>query len=185
MTRDNGTLSILLPVKPETFRWVVDFIWFSVCVVIEGALVLSLAGLSAVPGPRPVLALLALAFFAAGLFLLYRLLWYWTGAERFVISAEGLVIERALLGLRRGRAFPREEIRSIRARRMRYLVIYPSWGRMLIGHGPAEAVVQLESGSHAFGKGLEMEEAERLAELLSAELSALAPRRRPSEIRLG
>lgn len=183
MSRNGVDLRIDLPVKAGRFRRLVDFVWLCVWIAVEGSLIAELAGVRILPRPPSSLALPTVLFTAAGLFLLYRCLWYWTGRERFVAGPLGLVVRRQILGLGRTWTFPKDQIFDIRAERMRYRMVYPSWGRMFIGNGDGRIVVEAEGRSHLFGKGLEMEEAERLAELLRAEL-AESRRRQPTEFRL-
>jgi hypothetical protein len=104
-----------------------------------------------------------------------------------VAESDRLVVAREILGIGRARTFPRERIRKIRASRLHYRLVYPTWGRMFVGTGDGEIVVETDNGSAVYGKGLLFEEAERLADLLRSELRDPAEReeqRRPTEFRL-
>jgi hypothetical protein len=185
MSRESDALHILLPVKSGKYRRLLDLIWVCVWLAIEVVLVVTLAGRPLVPGPFPALVGLTIAFTLAGFFLTYRWLWYWTGKERFVVRAEGMAASREILGFGRTRTFAKDQIRSIRGRRLQYRVVYPTWGRMFIGTGNGEIVIEADEESHAYGKGLELDEARGLAELLTQELDPRPVERRPTEFRLG
>jgi hypothetical protein len=184
MSRVDGGLSIVLPVKAGRFRWLLDLIWLGVWVVVEGALIAGLAGARILPRSGPSLVVPLLFFTAAGLFLLYRCLWYWAGRERYVARSDRLLVRREILGLGRERVFPKEEIADLYAQRLKYRMVYPSWGRMFVGNGNGEIVIEASGRRHVFGKGLEVDEAEHLAELLRAELAGRSRQRRPTEFRL-
>jgi len=185
MFRETDALHVVLPVKAGRYRRLLDFIWVCVWLAVEVVLVATLLGRPLVPGPFPALLGLTIAFTGAGLFLTYRWLWYWTGKERFVVRPAGLVAGREILGFCRTRTFARKRIRSIRAQRLEYRVIYPAWGRMFIGNGDGEILIETDEETHAYGKGLEMDEASGLAELLTQELNPHPVERRPTEFRLG
>lgn len=185
MSRDTEGLHVVLPVKTTKYRWLLDLLWFGVWAVAEGVLIATLLGANVLPASASLLGVLLGAFTLAGLFLAYRVLWYWSGKERFDVQAGRLTAAREILGLGRTRTFLRNRIRRIRAQRLRYRVIYPSWGRMFLGNGHGELLIEVDGGSHAYAKGLEVDEARSLAELLSEELEARSPTRRPTEFRLG
>jgi hypothetical protein len=185
MFRESDALHIVLPVKAGRYRRLLDFIWVCVWLAVEVVLVATLAGRPLLPGPFPALVGLTAAFTVAGFFLVYRWLWYWTGKERFVARPEGLVAGRESLGFGRTRTFERGSLRSIRGRRLEYRVIYPAWGRMFLGNGDGEVLIEADEETHAYGKGLELDEARGLAELLTQELDPRPVERRPTEFRLG
>ncbi len=185
MSRDGGALRVVLPVKAGKYRAFLDFVWFCVWLAAEAVLVASVAGGRILPGPRAILVVPLLLFTAAGGFLAYRWLWYWGGRERFAVERDRFVVAREILGVGRVRSFARERIRDIRARRLHYRLVYPSWGRMFVGTGDGEIVVESDGDDAVYGKGLGLAEAERLAELLRSELRGPAERkRRPTEFRL-
>jgi hypothetical protein len=176
---------VVLPVQAGKYRALLDFVWLCVWLAVEAALVASVAGARIVPGPRSILVVALVLFTAAGGFLTYRWLWYWRGRERFEIEPDRLVVAREILGVGRVRSFARERVRDIRARRLLYRLAYPSWGRMFVGTGDGEIVIEADGDDIVYGKGLGLAEAERLADLLRTELNGSAePRRRPSEFRL-
>jgi len=186
MSRDRGALRVVLPVKAGKYRAVVDFVWLCVWLAAEAVLAASALGARIFPGPRGILIVPLVLFTAAGVFLAYRLLWYWGGRERFQVEPDRLVVAREIFGLGRVRGFPRERVLDVRARRLHYRLVYPSWGRMFVGTGDGEIIIESDGDSVAYAKGLDLLEAERLAELLRSELGASsAPRkRRPTEFRL-
>lgn len=183
MSRDSEGLRIVLPVKAGQYRRLLDLIWLCVWAGVEAVLVASLAGARVLPTRPPLLGALTVTFTAAGVFLWYRWLWYWTGKETFVVRADRLTATRGFLGLGRSRTFPRSQIRRIRGRRLKYFLIYPSWGRMFLGNGDGEVVIELGQESLVYAKGLGLEEACSLADLLTQELRAPSPSRRPTEFR--
>ena len=182
MSRDRGALRIVLPVTAGKFRVLLDFVWLCVWLGAEGVLIASVAGIMILPGPRNLLIVPLILFSAAGAFLTYRWLWYWGGRERFVAEPGRLVAAREIFGIGRRRRFTREEIRDVHVRRLRYRFAYPSWGRMFIGTGDGEIVIETNAGEIVYGKGLDLEEAEHLADLLRSSLRGSTERgRRPSE----
>lgn len=186
MVRDADGFRILLPVKTERWRRLLHALWFAVWMAGEAALVAALLGWQPVAlPPRPLLIAFLAAFTAAGGFMLYRFLWYATGREIFVATRDMLTVRREILGIGRPRGFEREKIRSLRARRLRYRVVYPSWGRRFIGHGEWEIAVDTDDGSHAYARGLDEDEARNLAGLLRQEAHVAGRGRRPSEIHAG
>ncbi len=186
MSRDGGQLRVVLPVKAGKYRALLDFAWFCVWLAAEAVLAAAAAGARILPAPRGALIVPLALFTAAGVFLGYRWLWYWGGRERFAVERDRLVVAREILGVGRVRSFPRERVRDVRARRLHYRLVYPSWGRMFVGTGDGEIVIEADGDSAVYGKGLDLSEAERLAELLRSELKGPAPQRkpRPTEFRL-
>jgi hypothetical protein len=94
-------------------------------------------------------------------------------------------VRSEIWGIGLTRTFDRRSIRKIRGRRLNYEVVYPSWGRMFIGHGNGEILIELDGEAHAYGKGLKEEEARVLASLLQQEMMMRSGYRRPSEVRAG
>ena len=169
MYRDAAGFHVVLPVKAQRYRRLLHVVWLAVWLLGEVALAASLAGWTAVPAPpMPLLIAFTAAFTAAGVFMLYRLLWYWAGREMFQVTKDELHVQRRMLGLGPTWKLDRRRILDIRAGRIDYQVVYPSWGRMFIGHGDGEILVETDKGVDAFSKGLEENEAEMLAGLLKA-----------------
>jgi len=178
---------ILLPVKAERYRRLLHLLWVVVGLAVAVVLAAAVLGWEPVPlPPRPLLAGLLAVFTVGCAYLVYRWLWYAGGRERFIVTRDMVRVRREILGLGFQRVFKRTEIRNIRAGRFGYRVIYPSWGRMFIGHGEGEILIETRHRTYAYGRGLEEDEAEKLAWLLKEEAHLAAPaRRRPSEIRMG
>jgi hypothetical protein len=185
MVHDEQGFRVLLPVKTQRYRKLLHTVWFLVWMAGEAALLASLFGWWAIATPpRIVLIPFTAAFTAAGMFVLYRLLWYWAGREKFTVSGGRLTVRRQFLGMGRTWTFKPGTVRAIRGRQLDYRVVYPSWGRPFIGHGEGEIVVDAADGTHEFAKGLEEDEAHGLAALLNQELHHHPTRdRRPSEMR--
>jgi hypothetical protein len=182
--RDSDGFHLLLPVKSEKYRRLLHLVWLVVGLAVEGLIVAALLGWQPVPFPqRPVLAAMFAAVTAGWLFTLYRWLWYAVGRERFIASRDMVRVRREILGIGVFTTFERESIRDIRAGQFDYRVIYPSWGRMFIGHGEGEILIETPAGTHAFGRGLEVEEARKLAALLRQEAHVRTGDRRPTELR--
>jgi hypothetical protein len=112
----------------------------------------------------------------AGLYELFRWLWYWVGREEFVIRPDRLIARRGIPGLVRSRTFSRDRLTGIQGRRLRYRMIYPSWGRMFIGRGDGELTFEMKGKAVSYGRGLDLSEACTLAELMSAELELPLPK---------
>jgi hypothetical protein len=184
ISRGSNGFQILLPVKAEKYRRLLHLLWLVLGAAFAAVLVAGLLGWQPVPlPPRPVLLGLLGAFLAAGSFMAYRWLWYAAGRERFIVTRDMVRIRRGILGIGRTRTFHRDQIRDIRAGRFDYRVVYPSWGRMFIGHGEGEILIETSSGRHAFGRGLEEAEARKLSALLKEEAHLRPHDRRPSEVR--
>jgi hypothetical protein len=185
MSRDGGALRVVLPVQAGKYRLLLDIVWLCVWLAAEAVLVAAFAGPRFLPGPRSLLIAPLVLFSAAGVFLAYRWLWYWGGRERFVLEPGRLLAAREIFGIGRTRAFPRDRIRDIHARRLLYRLVYPSWGRMFLGNGDGEIVIEGDAGPCVYAKGLSLEEAEHLAELLRSELRGSPDRkRRPTEFQV-
>ncbi len=184
MIRDANAFTVILPVKSQRYRRLLHLVWFVVWLAGEASLVASLLGWQALPAPpRPALVAFLTVFTAGGLYVLYRLLWYVAGKETFVVGRDRLQVRREIWGLGHGRTFERRSIRNISGQRLNYDVVYPSWGRMFIGHGEGEILVESDGRAYAYGKGLEEEEARILASLIRQELTARSQDRRPTELR--
>jgi len=186
MIRDSQSLRIVLPVKAEWYRRLLHGMWFLIWMAGEAVLVLGLLGRQPVPPlPQPVLVAFLAAFTAAGGFVLYRLLWYLAGREIYVVRRDGLTVRREIEGVGFTRSFERPAIRRITGSRLKFDVVYPSWGRMFIGHGEGEILIEVDGKTREYGKGLEVEEARILASLMQQELNVRRQDRRPSEVRAG
>jgi hypothetical protein len=163
--RNEDGFQILLPVKADRFRRLLHLVWAVVGLAGEAVIVAAVLGWEPVPlPPRPVLVA-GLAFFTAGwLYLVYRWLWYAVGRERFIVTRDMVRVRREILGIPFTRVFERGKIRNIRAGQFDYQVIYPSWGRMFIGHGEGE-IPHRHRRAHLrlYGRGLEEDEAAKLA----------------------
>lgn len=182
--RDSDGFQILLPVKAQKYRRLLHLVWIVIGLGVQAALVASLLGWQPVPvPPLPVVVALLVAFTAGWLYMVYRWLWYAAGREHFIVTRDMVRVRREILGVGITRMFEREEIRSIRAGRFDYRVIYPSWGRMFIGHGEGEILIVTPQSTHAYGRGLEEDEARKLASLLTQEAHLKTVDRRPSEVR--
>ena len=170
VTREPGGLRISVPVKSERFRTLLNFVWLVVWAVGEITIVVFLFGGRLLPVPLPVAGLFLAAFSIAGGVVLWRWLWSIGGREVFLVARDGLRVRREIWGLGHSRNFEFEKIRSLRAGRLKYRVIYPSWGRMFIGHDESEIVIDCEGRRYAYGKGLEEIEAGNLVDLLEEEM---------------
>jgi len=185
MSRNPEGLEIILPVNAGKFRRLLDALWLGVWGVVEGMLVATLAGVPLLPGTTPVLVLLTVLFGGAGVFLGIRCLWYGTGRERFVVQPDRLTVARQILGLGPNRTVPASEIRSVRGLPLLYRFVYPSWGRLFVGTETGQIVVEGEHARWIYGKGLELEEARALADLIAQELGTSPQRRVATELRGG
>jgi len=186
MVRNPDAFTVILPVKAQRYRRLLHLVWFLIWMAGEAALVASLRGWQPLSSPpRSVLIAFLAVFTIAGLFVLYRLLWYMAGREIFVATRDKLVVRRQIGAFGHARLFDRRAIRKIRGRRLNYEVVYPSWGRMFIGHGEGEILIETHGKTYAYGKGLEEEEARILSSLIHRELEVRSQDRRPSEVRAG
>jgi hypothetical protein len=168
-------LCISVPVKAERFRTLLNLVWLLVWGAGEVAIVLFMLGGFSPPGlatavSLPLAGLFLAAFTAAGGVVLWRGLWCVGGRETFIVSRNALLATREIWGAGHSRKFDLEKIRSVRAGRLKYRVIYPSWGRMFIGHDESEIVIDCGGRTYAYGKGLEEAEAGELVDLLEEEM---------------
>jgi len=173
--REPGGLRINVPVKAERFRSLLNLVWFLVWAAGEVAIVLFLLGTFHPAGfvpsvPLPLAALFLAAFSVGGGVVLWRWLWSVGGREIFLVARDSLLARREIWGIGRSRTFDLEDIRSVRAARLKYQVIYPSWGRMFIGHDESEIIIDEAGRTYAYGKGLEESEARDLVDLLLEEM---------------
>ena len=182
--RDTDGFHLLLPVKAERYRRLLHLVWVGVGLAVMGLLAAALLGWVPVPmPPRPALLGMLLVLTAGWLYVLYRFLWYASGRERFTVTRDTVRVRREILGIGISHTYEREKIRNIRAGQFDYRVIYPSWGRMFIGHGEGEILIDTFSGTHAYGRGLEEDEARKLATLIREEAHLRTVDRRPTELR--
>ena len=168
VTRESGGLRINVPVKSERYRTLLNFVWLLVWAAGEvGIVVLILAGLNV---PFPLAGLFLAAFTVAGGVVLWHWLWGAGGRESFLVARDALEARREIWGIGRSRRFDLEKTRSVKATRLKYRVIYPSWGRMFVGHGEGEIVIDCAGRTYAYGKGLELAEAGGVVDLLEEEM---------------
>ena len=175
VTREPGGLRINVPVKPQRFRTLLNLVWLLLWAGGEVAIVLFLLGGFGAPEsvasvPLPLVAAFLAAFTVAGGVVLWRWLWRVGGRESFLVARNALLARREIWGIGRSRSFDLEKTRSLRAGRLKYRVIYPSWGRMFIGNGESEIVIDGAGRAYAYGKGLEEAEARDLVDLLQEEM---------------
>ena len=157
VVREAGALQVTVPVKTERFRTLLSLVWL----LVWAAALPPLLG-SSDPLAGPFLA----AFTLAGGVVLWRWLWRVGGRETFRVAGDTLVARRGVWGIGRSRTFDLRKIKSVKAGRLLYQVVYPSWGRMFIGHDESEVLID----GRAYGKGLEDAEASALVGLLEEEI---------------
>lgn len=176
VVREPAGLSIRVPVKTDRFRSLLNLVWVLIWAAVEGAIVLHLLGAFGPPEtppsfPLPLTGLFLGIFGAAGGLVCWRWVWGLGGREIFRVEADALVARREIWGIGHTRSFDLERLRSLGAGRLNYQVHYPSWGRMFIGHGEGEIVVDHAGRTFAYGKGLEEAEARDLVDLLEDEIA--------------
>lgn len=169
-----------LPVQPQPLRMLLHLTWFLVWLLSEGVLLIAVFGGPGVertqnPAPQWMLKSFLVVFTAAGMFVLWRGLWYLTGREVILVGPETLAMSREIAKIRRTRYFELAHVQNLRVEDLHYRVIYPSWGRMFIGHGRSQIVFDYERASYAFARGLEEEQATNLLKFLKNGMS-LGPR---------
>jgi hypothetical protein len=188
---DPNGIRIILPVKPQRFRMLLHLVW-SAAWILFGASVLwirplSSAGAVSSDSPPRLFVILGVAvFLAGGIFVVWRWLWYLAGTETIRVDPRKLSISRGIAGLRITRGFEIAQIKDLRVRPLIYKVIYPSWGRMFVGHGDSQILFDDENGFHAFARGLTFAESKDVLEALKkAILTESKPPLRPTALRLG
>jgi len=175
VTREAGGLRFRVPVKSERFRILLNLAWLLVWAMGESAIVrYLLVGSSPAgsfhPVSHPLAGLFLAAFTVAGGVVLWRCLWYMAGRETFLLAPDALRARREIWGIGRSQEFPLDKIESVKAVRLNYRVIYPSWGRRFIGHDENEIVIECAGRTYSYGKGLEEAEAADLVDLLREEM---------------
>jgi hypothetical protein len=175
VTRVATGLRIRVPVKSERFRMLLNLAWLLVWATGEAAIVRYLLEGSSPTGSfhpvsPPLAGLFLAAFTVAGGVVVWRCLWYLAGRETFLLSPDALQARREIWGIGHSQTFPLHGITSVKAGRLKYRVIYPSWGRRFIGHDESEIVIECGGRTHSYGRGLEDVEAADLVDLLKEEL---------------
>jgi len=176
VARVSSGLRVSVPVKSDRFRSLLNLVWFVVWLVVEGAILEFLVGGFGPAGsvssvPLSLAAGFLAVFTAAGGVVGWRWLWCLGGRESFLVEQAALVARREIWGVGHTRRFDLQELTSLKAGRLKYRVTYPSWGRMFIGHGDGEIVVDYAGHTFAYGKGLEEAEAWDLVDLLEDEIA--------------
>jgi hypothetical protein len=160
LSREPGGLRIRLPVRAGTFHMFLNSVWLLVWIAAGTAAVLLLLGRDASSQaarsvPLPVVLLFLGAFGAAGVVVLGRWLWCMGGEESFLVSRFSLGVSRGVWGLGRLRRFAPKRIRSILSAPLEPRVMDPVWGRLFVGHGDGQVVIDCAGASYRYGKGLE------------------------------
>ncbi len=186
ISRSGEHFKLVLPIKTQTFRRLLHTVWLAVWLVCEGLLVAGLAGWKAFPqAPAAGLILMITLFSLAGAFLAWRFLWYHWGREVFTSDQNSLRVRREILGVGRTSFFPLAKLRRVRAGSLHYRLVYPSWGRLLIGHGDSQILLDAGAGTFAYARGLEETEAVDLAQLLNGEVRSRTDLTQPSQAEVG
>jgi hypothetical protein len=186
ITRSGEDFSLVLPIKTQPFRRLLYAVWLAVWLVSEAGLVAGLAGWKAFPPlPEAGLVVMLTLFSAAGAFIAWRFLWYQWGREVYSVDHHALRVRRDIAGVGRTSIIPLDKIRRVRAESMHYQAVYPSWGRLFIGHGDSQILLNSGAGPVAYGRGLEGPEAADLAELLNEEVRIRTDEKQPSQTRAG
>lgn len=175
VAREPGGLRIRVPVRPEKFRTLLNLVWVVIWAVTEVAIILYMLGWTGPlgfshSGAGPLAAVFLAVFTASGLWVMWRWLWRIGGQESFLVARNALWARREILGIGRTRHFAFGDIRNVRSARLKYRVIFPSWGRMFVGQGGSEIVIDCWGHTAVYGKGLEEGEAADLVALLEEEM---------------
>ncbi len=176
VVRETAGLRIRMPVKSDRFRSLLNLVWLLVWATVEGAIILFLLRGSGPSGgtpylPLPVAGLFLAVFTVAGGVVGWRWMWGLGGEESFLVEQNALLVRREIWGIGHTRKFELGQLRSLKAGRLQYRITYPSWGRMFIGHGDGEIVVDHAGHTFSYGKGLEEAEACDLVDLLEDEIA--------------
>src|SRR6185295_17544988 len=129
--------------------------------------------------PLPLAGPFLAIFTAAGGFVLWRWLWCVRGRETFLVGRDALLARREIWGIGRSRRFDLEKTRSVKAALLKYRILYPSWGRMFVGQGEGEIVINYAGRTYAYGKGLEVAEAGGIVNLLDEAIDFQFHKRSP------
>lgn len=176
VTHEPAGLCIHVPVKSDKVRALLNLVWLLVWAGGEVAIaIIVLRGVRpqdlVSPDSFPLAELFLAAFTVAGGVVLWRYLWCVGGSEVFRVEHDALLVKRGIWRLGHTRAFSYENIERLRAARLKYRLIYPSWGRMFIGHDESEITIVCDGRTYAYGKGLRQNDAADLVDLLKGEIS--------------
>ena len=161
-------LRIEIPTRFDTFIRALLGAWLVFWAA--GVAVIALGWLGVIAAPVPAAPLwfgFLAAFGAAGIFVAWHLSWVLWGREIVELKDGVFSISRGI-GLWTGRArrYPWRGVSGLRTGSFERRVVYPSWGREFVGHDYAYLTFKSEGRDHQFGRGLTMEEAEEILELL-------------------
>jgi|SRR6185503_6387033 len=175
VTRESGGLRINVPVKPEGYRTLLNLVWLLVWAAGEIAIVIFILGGFNAPEflpavPLPLAGLFLAAFTLAGGAVLWRWLWRAGGRESFLVARDALLARREVWGIGRSRRFDLAKTRSVKAGRLKSRVLSSTWGRMFVGLGESQIVIDCAGRTYGYGKGLEEAEAGDLVDLLEEEM---------------
>jgi hypothetical protein len=172
VTRESGGLRITVPVQFDRYRTLLNLVWLLVWAAGEVAIVPILLGAFNHPGsvPLPLAGPFLAIFTVAGGMVLWRWLWCVRGNETFLVARDALLARREICGIGHSRRFDLVKSPSVKAGRLKGRALPPSWGRMLVGQGEREVVIDCAGRTYAYGKGLEEAEAGALVDLLEEEI---------------
>ena len=182
----NGHLRVMVPVRREGYRVLIDSLWLAILAAFEVALILLLVGRAPpelTPGVLTKSAIALLLGFGAvgGLLLIWRILWMAWGQEEFSTDNECLLLRRGIGRLTIStKRFPLSRVRNFRVGPLRYHLFYPSWGRPFVNHEEHQVFFDVDRWTYHVARGLTRSEAEYLATLLRESLEAKEPLRRAS-----
>lgn len=172
-----GDFRLVVPVRREGYRVLLDAVWLSLLAAFGVALCLGLAG-RAPPGMTPgfltrtaIVLCLVLAILG-GAVLAWRILWMAWGREEFVVGSQFTIHRKIGRIAFASRSFPTEEVRNPRAASLRYRIFYPVWGRTFLDHEEHQIVFDVNRWTFEAARGLTQSDAERLSDLLSEALEA-------------
>jgi hypothetical protein len=161
---------------------VLDGAWTAIWLAAMTALALGLARVDdpdwgRVLPDRPVLIAMLAVLGAAGVPVLFRLLWYFFGREEFSVSEGRLRVRRGIGPIGRWREYRLSQIRDLRAAHLDYRVIYPVWGRWFVSQG-ANYQIEIDYDGHVrhVARGLTRREAEYVIDLIRSAAALPAAR---------
>jgi hypothetical protein len=170
LPKESGRLTVIIPTHYQGYIRFLLGIWLLVWGVMETVLIanflVALRGNPAASLPSaPALAVLLLAFTAAGAFMVWRLVWVSRGREILELTGDGLKVYREP-GARGPETFARAGIMNLHIGSYSGKPIYPSWGRSFIGKEEAFIGFDYEGKSREIARGILRRDAVYILDLL-------------------
>jgi len=170
LEKDSGRLTVILPVRYESYIRVLLVVWLLAWGAMETVLIISL--IDQLRGAAPqgatsgaVLAALLAFSTAAGAFMAWRLRWVSRGREILELTPDLLRLWREP-GRRGVDEYARQSMRNLHIGSYSGDAIYPSWGRRFLGKEEAFIAFDYEGKTREIARGIPRKDAEYVLNLI-------------------